>query len=275
MQRLIVTIFLLVLFSSCLDENKFNMLDMGGFTANDFIYDDPDKYILSQNRLHTMFKETMDFKALEMGLLMNEFEAFLINNSCYRRIVYEIYQTINNRNVNKVFIKVDPGDSILLANPKLLARYDIESKTIIFRELKATSPNPAQRADLVTLIHEMMHHWQYLLFGANYLQYQYMRNVEFEVIFLLDVASIQYQHKYASIHDEENLMYLKHETNSSVTYTQEEKEDYVNAINSTLIGRVGDIKDKLDSLAKNFKKYNFVNYTPWQEFRLINYLYRR
>ena len=75
MQRLIGTIFLLVLFSSCLDENKFDMLDMGGITTNDFIYDDPDKYILSQNRLHAMFAETMDFKVLEMGLLMNEFEA--------------------------------------------------------------------------------------------------------------------------------------------------------------------------------------------------------
>ena len=70
-------------------------------------------------------------------------------------------------------------------------------------------------------------------------------------------------------------MNLKHDTNSSVTYTQKEKEDYVNAINHTLVGGVGDIKDKLDLLAKNFKKYNFVDYTPWPEFRLINRLYKR
>jgi hypothetical protein len=263
------------LFLSCLDENKFDMASMDGIIEGDFIYDDPGKYLLSHNQLESMFKGTMDFLQNKITPLSVEFEAFLINNACYRKIVYEIYQTINNKNANKTFIKVDPRDSILLANPKLLARYDEKSKTIIFRELDVTSLLGIQRINFVVLIHEMMHHWQHLLFGKSYLQYQYMRNVEFEVIFLLDVASIQYQHKYASIHDEENLMYLKHDPNSSVTYTQEEKEDYVNAINSTLIGRVGDIKDKLDSLAKNFKKYNFVNYTPWQEFRLINYLYRR
>lgn len=275
MQRLIVTIFLVVLFSSCLDENKFDVVSMDGITANDFIFDDPNKYILSQNQLYTIFKETMDFKALEMGLLMKEFEAFLINNACYRRIVYEIYQTINNKNANRVFIKVDPNDSKLLADLRLLARYDIESKTIIFRELDVTSLLGIQRIDFVTLIHEMMHHWQHLLFGKNYLQWQYERNFEFEVIFLLDVARIQYQHRFASIHDEEELMYLKHDRNNPATYTQEEKDDYVNAINRTLMGSVGDIKDKLDLLAKNFRKYSFVDYTPWQEFRLINRLYKR
>lgn len=266
MQRLIVTIFFVALFTSCLDENKFDVVNMNGVTANDFIFDDPNKYILSQNQLHTIFKETMDFKVLEMGLLMKEFEAFLINNSCYRRIVLQIYQTINNKNVNKTFIKVDASDSILLANPKLLARYDVKNKTIIFRELEVTSPLGIQRIDFVTLIHEMMHHWQNLLFGENYLQSQYGRNFEFEVIFLLDVANIQYQHRFASIHDEEELMYLKHDHDNPVTYTQEEKDVYVNAINTTLQGDVGSIKDELDLLAQNFRKYSFVDYTPWQEF---------
>lgn len=275
MQKLIVTIFLVFLFLGCLDENKFDVVSMDGITANDLISDDPNKYILSQKQLCTIFKETMDFKVFEMGLLMPEFEKFLNNNACYRRIVYEIYQTINNRNTNKAFIKVDASDAILLANPKLIARYDVKNKTIIFRELDVTSLLGIQRIDFVTLIHEMMHHWQNLLFGENYLQYQYGRNFEFEVIFLLDVANIQYQHRFASIHDEEELMYLKYDRNNPVTYTQEEKDDYVNAINSTLMGGVGNIKDKLDLLARNFRKYSYVDYTPWQEFRLINRLYKR
>lgn len=275
MQRLIIMIVLVVLFSSCLDENTLDMMDISSVTEGDFIYDNPDKYLLSHNQLYKIFKETMDFRDDKIIALTVEFEKFLINNACYRRIVYEIFQTINNQNTNKAFIKVNPNDEKLVADSRLLARYDEKSKTIIFRELDVISLPGTQRIDFVTLIHELVHHWQNLLFGKNYLQPQYARNFEFEVIFLLDVARIQYQHRFASIHDEEELMYLKHDANNPVTYTLEEKNDYVNAINSTLIGEVGNIKDKLDSLAKNFRKYSFVDYTLWQEFRLINRLYKR
>ena len=95
------------------------------------------------------------------------------------------------------------------------------------------------------------------------------------MIFLLDVARIQYQHRFASIHDEEDLLYLKHDSNNPVTYTLEEKSDYVNAINDVLMGNGGNIKDRLDRLAKNFKKYDYAIYTKIEEFGLINRLYKR
>lgn len=279
MQRFIFATFLMILFSivfsGCLKENELDTMDVDGIKENGYIWDDPNQYILSHNQLYTMFKETMTFKEGEIRVLVQEFETFLSNNPCYRRIVYEIYQKIDKKKDSKVFIKVDPTDPKLVADPRLLARYNIENKTIIYREMNVTSLLGIQRIDFVTLIHELMHHWQNLLFGKNYLQWQYERNFEFEVIFLLDVACIQYQHKYASVHDEEDLMYLKHDVNNPVTYTPEEINEYVNAINSTLFGGVGDIKNKLDTLAKNFRKYNYAVYTSWGEFGLINFLYKR
>ena len=49
MQRLIIMILLVALFSSCLNENKLDMMDTNGVTEGDFIYDNPDKYLLSHN----------------------------------------------------------------------------------------------------------------------------------------------------------------------------------------------------------------------------------
>ena len=275
MQRLIIMILLVALFSSCLNENKLDMMDTNGVTEGDFIYDNPDKYLLSHNQLYQIFKGTMDFRDDKIIALTVEFEKFLINNAYYRRIVYEIFQAVNNQNTNKAFIKVDPNDERLVADSRLLARYDEKSRSIIFRELDVISLPGIRRIDFVTLIHELMHHWQKLLFGKNYLQYKYERNFEFEVIFLLDVARIQYQHRFASIHDEEDLLYLKHDSNNPVTYTLEEKSDYVNAINDVLMGNGGNIKDRLDRLAKNFKKYDYAIYTKIEEFGLINRLYKR
>ena len=62
MQRLIIMILLVALFSSCLNENKLDMMDTNGVTEGDFIYDNPDKYLLSHNQLYQIFKGTMDFR---------------------------------------------------------------------------------------------------------------------------------------------------------------------------------------------------------------------
>ena len=51
MQRLIIMILLVALFSSCLNENKLDMMDTNGVTEGDFIYDNPDKYLLSHNQV--------------------------------------------------------------------------------------------------------------------------------------------------------------------------------------------------------------------------------
>lgn len=275
---LFISVILFVIsFSGCLQENEIGTMmgnmDDGDIVVCDYIWDAPDRYCLTMNQLQDLFRGTLSFREDKIRLLAKELESFLLNNPCYRRIMYEIYQTVGGKRESKAFIKLDEKDSKLQADPRLWARYDQGTKTIIFRDLQVGVIGGIQGTELATLIHELMHHWQYLLFGESYMQAQYEKNFEFEVTFLLDVAMIQYAHRYADLGAEQVLLYLKYDLNNPVIYTQEEKERYINAINNTLQGNTVSIKAELDFLAANFRKYDYAVYTPWAEYSLIKRLY--
>ena len=264
----IFTILLIVsfsmMFSACQEEERLDIIEEQ-LEMEVYSRGDADRWSLSQEELRSMFKfdNTLDKESRDN--LMNNFFEFLRNHAPYRRVVYEIFQAIGNDEYKKIDLTVNPGHSGFRVDNPPYALYDYETYSIIF-----PSVNEAKR-NTNSLLHELIHHWQNLVVGKRAFNGVNLRNTEFEVVFLLDVMLVQNE---GSSLNTRLIQYFQIRS-SQTEYTKEEKQEYLDAIKTTLSGYVYYIEDKLELFAKNYKAYSHAGYTSGWGFAIIDRLLNR
>ena len=272
MKRFILWLFFVVLFSpfffGCFEDERIESMDETA--GSNYLIDDTEKYVLTVGQLQDIFKATMSFRIEKVTQLAKDLQKFLSIPECryYRRIVYEIYQEIKMQK-RRLLIKVDPNDSDLKNNPQVLARYDSENETVVYRKLETEVLGG--ELDGVTLIHEMIHHWQNLLKGKDVFRYENLRNTEFEVIFLLDMVICQLRE--GNIDNADDLLQYLYVKDFNNQYTKEQIDEYKEVLWKIWHKEFYLVRDKLQTLAKNYKTYDHVGYNPYLNFRLIDFLW--
>lgn len=249
-----------VLFSACQEEERLDIIEESP-EMEVLSRGDADRWYLSETQLRRMFKFDATLDKRSRDELVTNFCNFLERHAPYRKAVYAVYQAIGNDEYKKVNITVNPSHSSFRVDNPPYALYDYTTNSIIF-----SSANEA-KSNQNSLIHELLHHWQYLLIGKRAFT-DATRNIEFEVIFLLDAMTVKNE---GGSCDTKLIQYFKTRV-SQTAYTEEQKREYLDAINTALNGNVSYIKDKLESFAKNYKIYDTAIYFPNWGFPIIDRL---
>lgn len=268
MRTLVFTVFLIisfpVLFSACQEEEKLDIveekLEMEVRSKGD-----AKRWLLEPTLLCSMFKFDNTLSKEDCDDLVNNFYSFLDAHGPFRRLVYEIFQAIGNDEYKKININVNPGHSGFRQDNPPYALYDYETHSIIFPSRDEAKGNTN------SLLHELIHHWQNLVVGKKAFNGANLRNTEFEVVFLLDVMLVKNEEDSL---DTNLIQYFQFHL-PQTAYTEDQKREYLKAINTTLNGNVHYIEDKLELFAKNFKAYSHVGYTPKWGFAIVDRLLNR